>query len=74
MTAEDVEKYFSTSIEAIQSNSWHQSPHYQAWAVTMSGNLGAQTQFLSTIKTEPLNMGFYPRKAEARGLSLEGPP
>jgi integrase len=40
MSAEDAADYFSTSIETIQSNYWHHSPHDQARAVAMVGNLG----------------------------------
>ena len=40
MSVEDAADYFSTSIETIQSNYWHHSPHHQARAVAMVGNLG----------------------------------
>lgn len=40
MSVEDAADYFSTSIETIQSNYWHHSPHHQTRAVAMIGNLG----------------------------------
>lgn len=40
MSIEDAADYFSTSIETIQDNYWHHSPHHQARAVAMIGNLG----------------------------------
>lgn len=42
-TAEDASDYFSTSIETIQSNYWHHSPHHQQRAVAQIGNLGRKT-------------------------------
>ncbi len=40
LSAEDASDYFSTSIETIQSNYWHHSPHHQKRAVAMIGRLG----------------------------------
>lgn len=42
-TAEDASDYFSTSIDTIQSNYWHHSPHHQQRAVKQIGDLGRKT-------------------------------
>lgn len=39
-SAEDASDYFSTSIETIQSNYWHHSPHHQRRAVKQIEILG----------------------------------